>query len=78
MKLLRDPDARVRLVVCADPYEMSDVLLAVSDPIRLPVLETHAPGSRMHHRSHFTADARTSTICAYRGAAALGVLAARR
>jgi hypothetical protein len=40
MKLLRDPGARVRLVVCADPYEMSDVLLAVSDPIRVPALET--------------------------------------
>lgn len=40
MKLFSDPGARVRLVVCADPYEMSDVFLAVSDPIRLPALET--------------------------------------
>jgi hypothetical protein len=42
MDLVRAPSARVRLVVCADPYEMSDVLLAVSDPIRLPALETRA------------------------------------
>jgi hypothetical protein len=42
MDLIRDPRARVRLVVCADPYEMSDVLLAVSDPLRLPPLKTRA------------------------------------
>jgi hypothetical protein len=42
MELLPAPSARVRLVVCADPYEMSEVLLAASDPIRLPALETRA------------------------------------
>ena len=42
MELLRDPSARVRLVVCADRYERNDVLLAVSDPIHVPSLKTRA------------------------------------
>jgi hypothetical protein len=40
MDLLRDPRARVQLVVCADGYERHDVLLAISDPIQVPSLGT--------------------------------------
>jgi hypothetical protein len=41
--LLRDPRARVQLVVCADGYERHDVLLAISDPIQVPSLGTRKP-----------------------------------
>lgn len=42
MELLRDPGARVRLVICAATCDEHQVLLAVADPIRVPALGTRA------------------------------------
>lgn len=42
VKALRDPAAGAWLVVCADRHERCDVLLAVSEPIRVPPLADRA------------------------------------
>ncbi len=59
MKLLRDPNARVQLVVCAGRYHQNDVLLVISDPIQVPPLKERA-GELPRIVEEYAADARAA------------------